>query len=202
MTASQPRTTRAQQRHETETRILHAARRIFAEAGYERATIRTIAAAAHTDPGLVMRYFGSKEELFARAVPLPLDQPPEGNQGDLVELLLASLGAKLESEPVELLAMLRSITAHPEAAREVRAALTRQQLHAATSIGGNDAVLRAGLIGAVTIGTVVGRYLLHLDGLRDASAQDISDLLRPCIQVLVEAPSRSTPGGPAIAAKS
>ena len=51
----------------TQARILDAAAGLFAEAGYERATIRAIAAAAGVDAGLVMHYFGSKVSLF-RAV--------------------------------------------------------------------------------------------------------------------------------------
>ena len=61
-------TTRAEQRRQTELRILAAARRLFGEHGYDRTTIRAIAAAADSDAGLVMRYFGSKEQLFAEVV--------------------------------------------------------------------------------------------------------------------------------------
>ncbi|MDT5208004.1 MAG: hypothetical protein QOF67_419, partial [Mycobacterium sp.] len=47
--------------------ILAAARQRFAESGFERATIRAIAADANIDPSMVMRYFGSKDQLFAAA---------------------------------------------------------------------------------------------------------------------------------------
>jgi hypothetical protein len=50
---------RAEQRRRTEARILDAAARVFAAAGYERATIRAVASAAGVDAGLVMHYFGS-----------------------------------------------------------------------------------------------------------------------------------------------
>src|SRR5690606_11899482 len=52
----------------SEARILEAARSLFAEVGYERATIRAVAGAAGVDPALVMQYFGGKQELFQRAV--------------------------------------------------------------------------------------------------------------------------------------
>src|SRR6266566_1168233 len=51
----------------TKARILAAARKHFAASGYERATIRAIARKAGIDPALVMRYFGTKEKLFAAA---------------------------------------------------------------------------------------------------------------------------------------
>ncbi|MEQ4714939.1 helix-turn-helix domain-containing protein [Nonomuraea sp. B19D2] len=44
------------------------ARALFAEVGFERATIRAIAKRAEVDPALVMQYFGSKQELFQWAV--------------------------------------------------------------------------------------------------------------------------------------
>jgi hypothetical protein len=46
--------------------------------------------------------------------------------------------------------------------------------------------LRAGLIGALTIGAVIGRHLLQLDGLRDASPEEITALLQPLISDLVQ----------------
>src|SRR5271157_5212407 len=53
-------------------RILVAARRIFAENGYGRATIRAIAAEASINPSMVIRYYGSKEGLFAAVAKLDL----------------------------------------------------------------------------------------------------------------------------------
>ena len=52
----------------TRRRILDAARGVFAEVGYERATIRGIAAAAGVDKSSVIQYFGTKQALFREAV--------------------------------------------------------------------------------------------------------------------------------------
>jgi AcrR family transcriptional regulator len=180
-----PPGSRAERRQQTEARILAAAGRLFAETGYDRTTIRAVAAAADSDPGLVMRYFGSKEKLFARAVTIPDDEPIAGDSDQVAELLLAALGKKLESEPAAAVAALRSMLTHPETGAEVRAAMSDQQNQAAASMRGDDAVLRAGLIGAVTIGVVISRHLLQLDGVRDASAEEITTLLRPCFEHLV-----------------
>src|SRR3984885_9114960 len=57
---------RAEQRRRTEARILDAATEVFFSAGYDRATIRAVASAAGGDAGLVMHYFGSKQELYRR----------------------------------------------------------------------------------------------------------------------------------------
>ena len=52
--------------------ILRAARRRFAEDGYDRATFRRIAADAGVDPALVVQFFGSKQQLFAVATVPPV----------------------------------------------------------------------------------------------------------------------------------
>ncbi len=65
---------RAEQRQRTEARILDAAAGVFVADGYERTTIRAVASAAGVDAGLVMHYFGSKQELYRRvidAAPVP-----------------------------------------------------------------------------------------------------------------------------------
>ncbi|MGW4249356.1 TetR family transcriptional regulator, partial [Nocardia sp. NPDC004722] len=160
-----PATNRARQRRNTEARILAAAERLFAESGYDRTTIRAIAAAADTDPGLVMRYFGSKEELFARAATVGAGEPIAGTPAQAAELLLAALQAKLEDQPVNALAAIRSMLTHADAAEAVRAAMAEQQRHAAGHLAADEAELRAGLLGAVTLGVVIGRHLLQLDGL-------------------------------------
>src|SRR5919197_3958281 len=69
--------------------ILAAARDRFAADGYEKATIRAIAADARIDPALVMRYFGNKEKLFAAAAEFDLRLP------DLTALPRGSVGKAL-----------------------------------------------------------------------------------------------------------
>jgi AcrR family transcriptional regulator len=59
----------------TRAAIAAAAQQIFAAQGYERATIRDIAAAADIDPTMVMRYFGSKDRLFAEVAEFDLGLP-------------------------------------------------------------------------------------------------------------------------------
>ncbi|MFE3056105.1 TetR family transcriptional regulator [Nocardia sp. NPDC059239] len=173
-----PATTRAQQRRNTEARILAAAGRLFAESGYDRTTIRAVAAEADTDPALVMRYFGSKENLFAQVAVVGNVEAITGTPEQAAELLLKALAAKLTEEPVNALAAIRSMLTHPDATGEVRAAMAAQQRQAAGHLAGDEAELRAGLLGALTIGVVIGRHLLHLDGLSDAPPERITALLR------------------------
>src|SRR5918999_843227 len=73
----------------TKAVILAAARERFAESGFERATIRAIAADAHIDPSMVNRYFGNKDQLFAAAAEFDLQIP------DLSDVDREQLGARL-----------------------------------------------------------------------------------------------------------
>ncbi|MBU3066778.1 TetR family transcriptional regulator [Nocardia sp. NEAU-G5] len=170
--------TRAEQRSATQARILRAARALFAEAGYESTTIRAIATEANTDPGLVMRYFGSKANLFAQVAGLERDGEVGGTPEQAAEQLLAVLESKLVEQPMDALAAIRSMFTHPQAADDVRVAMTAVQRQAAAHMADTDADLRAGLIGAITLGAVIGRHLLQLDGLRDADPERITALLR------------------------
>ncbi len=184
---------RAEQRRRTEARILLAASRLFVERGYERTTIRAIAGAAGVDGGLVMHYFGSKQELFqrvTRARPVP---ELSGSAEQVTEQILARLAESLASEPVHSLALLRSMLTHPEAAQTLREGAARLQAEISRPIPADDADLRAALVGAVMLGVIVSRHLLNSDELTAASPQQVIDLLRPCLRSLTRADLN--PGG-------
>jgi AcrR family transcriptional regulator len=176
-----PRRTRAEQRRETEARILAAARATFAELGYERTTIRGVASAADVNAGLVMHYFGSKEELFSRAAKLPDDELPAGHPA---EALLTTLRRRLDDEPVASLVVLRSVLTHAEASGEFRTAAAGWLGRIGAAIPAADAELRAGLISSIITGMVIERYLLKLSAVADAPADDIVALLRPVFESL------------------
>jgi AcrR family transcriptional regulator len=74
---------------ETQERIVVAARRLFARHGYAGTTIRAIAAAAGIHASMVMRYFESKEGLFAAAAEFDLHFP------DFSQVKRAALGVAM-----------------------------------------------------------------------------------------------------------
>jgi AcrR family transcriptional regulator len=63
-----PITRRAMAKQRTRERLLGAARRLFAERGYEAATVRDIAAAADLSTGAVFASFADKAELFNEVI--------------------------------------------------------------------------------------------------------------------------------------
>jgi AcrR family transcriptional regulator len=185
---------RSTQRERTKERILASARDLFSSFGYSATTVRAIAEGAQTDPALVVRYFGSKAALFDRATDLGIDDvPPEVGDGAASEFL-ASLRLKLDSVPASLLAGLRSVLAHPSAGTAFTDAVRTQQSQVATEIGGADAELRAGLLGALTLGIVLARYVLDLEGVRDADADQMLSLVARYVDELVEGqPTKAKP---------
>ena len=184
---------RGEQRRRTEARILDAAAQAFLTAGYDRTTIRAVASAAGVDAGLVMHYFGSKQELFRRvidAAPVPaISEAP----GQAAEQILASLADRLATEPAASLALLRSMLTNPEAASAASAAIGRYQAQIAQAIPADDASLRAAVISAIFLGVMVSRHLIKSDELATADPAQVISLLRPCM-IALAAQTPSLPG--------
>jgi AcrR family transcriptional regulator len=192
MTTPRPNS-RAEQRRRTEARILDAATQIFLAAGYERTTIRAVASAAGVDAGLVMHYFGSKQELFRRVIDAaPVPEISE-EAGQATEQILAMLADRLTNEPVASLTLLRSMLTNPEAASAVSAGAARYQAQIAQAIPAGDAGLRAAIISAVILGITVSRHLIKSDELASADPAQVTRLLRPCVLSLAARPDHSGP---------
>ena len=184
---------REERRRRTEANILDAARELFAELGFERTTIRAVAAQAGIDPALVMQYYGSKELLFAAAARgVKVHQSVlQASREDLPTALLADLFDGMESDGHReaVSALLRNCLTHPEAARIMRDEVMSERCGAMSgTIGGEDAQLRAGLMAACMIGLSVARYALEMPALAQASREDIERLLEPALRVLVGSP--------------
>jgi AcrR family transcriptional regulator len=151
----------------TRERILEAARREFGREGYDRSTIRAVAAAAQIHPSMVMRYFGSKEGLFAAAMELVLGLP-DLRQGEfqtlgtrLVEYFLERWeGAQADGQ---LQSLLRAAVSHEEARIRLVEIFERQLAAAIAGIDGvGDAMTRAGLIASQMLGLAFVRYIVRL----------------------------------------
>ena len=185
---------RAEQRRRTEARILDAATQAFFSAGYDRTTIRAVASAAGVDAGLVMHYFGSKQELFRRVIDAAPVPEVSGAPGQAAEQILAGLASRLASEPVASLALLRSMLTNPEAASAASDGIARYQAQIAQAIPGDNADLRAAIISALTLGIMVSRHLIKSDELATADPEQVISLLRPCLLSLAASPDPSGPG--------
>jgi AcrR family transcriptional regulator len=184
---------RAEQRRRTEARILDAATQAFFSAGYDRTTIRAVASAAGVDAGLVMHYFGSKQELFRRVIDAAPVPEVGGAPGQATERVRAGLTGGRAREPVASLALLRSMLTNPEAASAAGTGIARYEAQIAQAIPAADADLRAAIISAITLGITVSRHLIKSDELATADPAQVIRLLRPCIRSLAASPDHSGP---------
>jgi AcrR family transcriptional regulator len=173
----------------TKAVILAAARERFAESGFERATIRAIAADAHIDPSMVMRYFGNKDQLFAAAAEFDLQIP------DLSDVDREQLGARLVMHFIDrwerdeaLIVLLRSSTTNDEAAQRMREIFTTQLLPVIKTVNPGEPQRRAGLIATQVLGLALCRYVLRLPPVVGMSRDDVVGWLGPTVQRYLEAP--------------
>src|ERR1700719_2711974 len=108
MTTPRP-DSRAEQRRHTEARILDAATQVFFGVGNDGTTIRAVASAAGVDAGLVMHYFGSKQQLYRRVIDAAPVPEISGTPAEAAEQILAGVADRLANAPVASLALLRSM---------------------------------------------------------------------------------------------
>jgi AcrR family transcriptional regulator len=169
----------------TRAAILRAARERFAADGYERATIRAIAADAGIDPAMVMRYYGSKDKLFAAAAEFDLRLP------DLTTVARTRLGETVVGHFLDrwegdetMLALLRAAVTNEGAAEKMRAVFATQVGPAAVRLGHTPAQarIRAGLVATQMLGLALCRYALRLPPVVAMSRRDVITWLGPTIQ--------------------
>jgi AcrR family transcriptional regulator len=188
-----PRTGRRPGRPGTREAVLDAARRLFAERGYDGASVRDIATAAGVDPALVHHYFGAKQELFLSVLGAPVDPAamvPAVTRGGLAELpeRLVSTFLSVWDDPVSgpaAVALLRSSHQSDWTARLLKEFLTTQVLRRALAqveLAPAEAPLRSALVVSQMLGLAVTRYVLALEPLASAPAGTVVAVLAPTIR--------------------
>lgn len=180
---------------DTRAGILSAARTEFGDKGYHQATIRSIAAEAGVDPALVHHYFGTKEDLFAASIDLPI-RPTEladtvfaggvESAGMRITTVFFTVWENPETRS-PLLAMLRGAVGTEQGAEILREFFGTAMLgRIAPRIGGDDAQLRVSLALSHLIGVAVLRYVIGFPSLRDVPVESLIDNVAPRIQTYFE----------------
>lgn len=174
---------------QTKAVILAAAREQFAKSGFERATIRAIAADADIDPSMVMRYFGSKDQLFAAAADFDLELPDLSGAGhdELGAALVEHFMNRWERDEV-LIVLLRASATNAEAAQRMRAMFAAQLLPVIAKINPDQPERRAALIATQTLGLALCRYVLQLPPIVDMPRDEAVAWLGPTVQRYLDAP--------------
>ena len=165
-TAEQP--FRPRNAEQTRTIILAAARKCFSQQGYEQAGVRDIAKEAGINAALVIRYFGSKEQLFMLAVDNAFSIIPVlGNERKNLGERLARYLIKDADEDTfhPLLALLRSIVSS-HGSLVLRQLLEEQFVYPlAAWLEGEQSLLRASLIASIMLGVAITRDVIEISPL-------------------------------------
>jgi AcrR family transcriptional regulator len=175
----------------TREAITQAARRQFGERGYERASLRSIAAEAGVDPALIAHFFGSKQRLFVAVIGLPVD--PDLLVAEIVGGPRRAIGERFARTVLSLLedpetrgritGLVRAAATEPAAAEMVRDLITRQILGPiARQLGTDRARLRATLAGSQVVGLVMARCIVGVEPLASAPAADVAKAIAPTFQ--------------------
>jgi AcrR family transcriptional regulator len=185
---------RGERRRRTEAAILDAARELFAEGGFERTTIRAVAARAGIDPALVMQHFGSKEALFAASTRWSTDHQtiltatPDSFPAAAIDDLLSHFEQGHDREAA--VALMRNCLTHPTALAAMRdQVMCERKAAVAAVLTGDDVELRAGLFAACMVGLGMARYLIKLEPVASATPEELHRLMEPVLRALIQPPA-------------
>ncbi|BBX37660.1 transcriptional regulator [Mycolicibacterium mageritense DSM 44476 = CIP 104973] len=176
---------------DTRERILVSARELFARNGIDKTSIRAIAADAGVDPALVHHYYGTKTQLFAAAIHIPID--PMAVIGPLREVPVDRIGYVLPSILLPLwdsemgkgfIATLRSILAGNDVSL-VRSFLQEVIVAEVGSRVDNppgSGRIRVQFVASQLVGVVMARYILELDPFKSLPVDVIAETIAPNVQ--------------------
>jgi AcrR family transcriptional regulator len=174
--------------------ILAAARVLFGDRGYDKASIRAIARDADVDPALVHHFFGTKEELFAAAMEFPID--PGVFLGEIFAGPRAQIGERLArtflriwGDPrlrPQFLGIIRSATTSDQGATLLRDFVSERIL-ARVAVGLGAPTLNVTVAAAQMVGVVMLRYVFEIEPMASASEDDLVALLGPTLQHYLDA---------------
>ncbi len=186
----------------TRDEILRAARRRFAEGGYDRATFRAIATDAGVDPALVVQFFGSKKNLFAVATVSPVtlaelsaEAAEDSSAGPGLRLArLLMMWLEDEGARDALLGRIRSAATEPAAADAVREMVDAQLTEFARLMEGERPDIRASLLATQFLGVVYARFVVGVEPLASMDGEQVANWLGPTFDLYLTG-SRDGPAG-------
>jgi AcrR family transcriptional regulator len=164
---------------------------LFADLGFERTTMRAIAAHADVDVSLIYHHFANKDDLLTAALTVPerarpnLVAIPAGTPHPGRAVASAIIGM-WEHDPAlraQGLAMIRTALSHEQASQRLQAVHSAAILTLVAEIVADDQrELRAALIGAHLSGLLQARYLFKVHALAAADAAALISAAAPVIE--------------------
>ncbi|MDT5144365.1 MAG: hypothetical protein QOE52_1565 [Mycobacterium sp.] len=177
---------------QTRADILSAARRRFATEGFERTTLRAIAADVGVDAALVIRYFGNKQDLFATSTEFTIDLPDISAAGpdDIADMLLPQYFAVWEDDH-SFLALLRAAMTSRVAAETLNATLARHVAPTLMAVTPDNPQQRIALTDAFVIGLATTRSVIGNLPVAGLSREELSRWAGPVFRQLLVGPAPS-----------
>ncbi|TCO62523.1 TetR/AcrR family transcriptional regulator [Actinocrispum wychmicini] len=172
--------------------ILAAAAQSFAERGYQQATIRDIARRAGVTHGLVLRHFGSKEQLFLAAVPGTRDvaELGQGPPETLPERLATGYVNRMENAAGgdAFLALVRSAGSDDDSATRLLLAMQERTLDTyRAQLGKAKAEQLLPFIASLLIGVTFSRYIVRAGFLAEMDRETFTEHLTHALRGLIAA---------------
>ncbi|MEU2711490.1 TetR family transcriptional regulator [Streptomyces sp. NPDC007205] len=194
--ASEDSPSRPRDARGTRLRILHAAGAVFAERGYEAATVRDIAGRAGVNQALIFRYFGSKQALLTEVMAQGGKEQLSSTPADrLFETALRGVlaeGGKPDADRL-LAVYLRSIGSADAAPDTVRALGEEYAAALAGLSSADDGELRAQLAMAWLLGIGLMRVVVGQEPLASAEPDEICGHVLAALEGLLH--DENVPGG-------
>jgi AcrR family transcriptional regulator len=188
---------------DTRERILDSARELFARNGFNNTSIRSVAAGAGVDSALVHHYFGTKQQLFATAMHIPID--PMTIIGPLRETPVDELGLTLPSLLLPLwdsalgevlIGVLRSALdgMDENLPRTFLRDIVVVELAAKTDDPPGTGTVRAEFVVSQLMGIVMARYIIKLEPFASLPAEQIAATIAPNLQRYLTGDLPAVPG--------
>ena len=156
--------------------------------------MRAIAARAAVDPALVIRYYGSKENLFLETMILPanftglMELPLPELAGALVDYVVTRAGDAEHPATGHIYAGLVRASGMPLVREQLRQGVDAMVATLTPRLSGPEPELRARLIAAQLGGLLTALYVLEDGALRAESRERMVETFAPAIQLLIDGP--------------
>ncbi|QSE92128.1 TetR family transcriptional regulator [Rhodococcus pseudokoreensis] len=170
--------------------ILRSARELFSDRGFDRTTMRAIAARAGVDPALIHHYFGNKNMLLVAALQPEVDAktvfsgitPETDSPGEIFVRRVLEFWETNPQQRARAIALLRVAVTHDEIALRVRdffLGLVQRALGGVIRSDHQDE--RYALVVSQTAGLAISKYILLLPDVANAPIDTLAQRVGPNI---------------------
>ncbi|WP_304112364.1 TetR family transcriptional regulator [Mycolicibacterium bacteremicum] len=176
---------------DTRERILEHARELFSRNGFDKTSIRAIATAAGVDGALVHHYYGTKQQLFAAAIQIPID--PMQIIGPLRDTPVDEIGTVLPALLLPLwdselgkgfIATLRSLLGGADVTlvRSFLQEIITVEIGSRVDTPPGSGPYRVQFVASQLVGVVIARYILELEPFASLPPDVVAKTIAPNLQ--------------------